>query len=653
MQITSTIFFIFAIIFLFFLPGQFLSKVLGFKLSLLEDIFFSTSLGMILFTLAALLFSWLRIESLTLPFFALIDIIAVRGLLLKRYKVDKSDTLPIFVILVFALIFSVPMITSGFLGESLRLIGVNAADGPWHLTLINELKHNFPPDHPGMAGERLLGYHFLYFFLLAKISNIFNLSEVTLLYRFFSILISLLWGMGVYVLMLAWSKSRLAGVIAVFFSMFGGSFAFVSYLEGHPGLSFNSGYGILQPTASLLNPPFAISIVFLITFLFACLAYFNSKKVAWFLPIVIIAGSVSLFKVYAGIIILGGFMFLLFLEILQKRFSSIFWLLGTAALFFATYWPFASRGDRLIWYPLWAPHSILAGMSWYGYEEKVYTYSKYKVVRGLLGVELYGLYIFIVGNLGSRIIGLLSLPLIYLRTKKLPSFFSLLVLFMTSVSITIPLFFIQTGKVFETIQFAWYFLFFASIFSSFGLAFLLNLKYNQILKLVLFFLIVAITLPSAVSDINYYTAINAGGIDRRFYEATLFLRDRSSYNDTLLQVPPASQKTDDKSMDKWFRSTTLIFPALSSKKSFLSFENLDYKNLDVKSRLDFIKLIVEIEEEKLSKERVVSLKEKVNKGLTDNRIVYLYSDHPLKRLPELAIADEIYRTPGIYIYEVN
>ncbi len=75
-------------------------------------------------------------------------------------------------------------------------------------------------------------------------------------------------------------------------------------------------------------------------------------------------------------------------------------------MFFWNFWPFTDNfcfSDSL---PLWAPHNVLRdNLPWYGYDEKIRTYSEQSVIKGIITTELFALYVFLFGNLGTRLIG--------------------------------------------------------------------------------------------------------------------------------------------------------------------------------------------------------------------------------------------------------
>src|SRR3990167_11267501 len=461
----------------FYLPGKLLFTKLKLALGSPEDLFLPFALGIILFTLISYVFSWLKLEFIILPLFLVISFYAFKSKKWFPKSIEKFHRWPLIVVVVLAVIFSLSMLTSGVHDNSIQY----RRDDLWHSALINELKANFPPDNPGFAGIPLRGYHFFYNFLLAKISNIVFISPLSLHFHFFPLFVAILWGVGVYSFMYKWSKKISIGLWAVFLTMFGGSFAFILRLRGHENLSLDSAFGIQQSATSLINPPFAISIVIIIAVLFAFYQYFTTKKKGWLIPIVLCIGLVSMFKVYAGIILLGSLLLLAPLQLLKKNFMFLIACFFIGILFATTYGILRDPSSVLIFAPFWAPHSVLIdNMPWYGYAEKMYTYTKLSVIKGIIETELYSWYVFFFGNLGTRLIGLLFLSLFLLKKYKKPSLFALTVLIMTSISILIPLFFIQSGKVFEIIQMAWYFLFFISLFAAFGLRAFFDLRFNII-----------------------------------------------------------------------------------------------------------------------------------------------------------------------------
>ncbi len=648
------ILFLLAICVCFYLPGKFLLAKLKLTLGSPEDLFLPFVVGMMLFTLISYIFSWLKLEIIILPLFLIISFLAFKNKKWIPSSINKRHLIPLFIVLVLAIIFSLSMLTAGVYGDTIKY----GRDDLWHLALINELKVNFPPDNPGFAGIPLKGYHFFYNFLLAKISNISFISSLSLHFHFFPLLMALLWGLGVYSLMQVWSKRVSVALWAVFLTQFGGSFAFILRLRGHENLSLDSAFGIQQPATALINPPFSVSIIIVIAVLFAFYQYFTTKKKGWLVIIVLCAGLISMFKVYAGIILLGSLLLLAPLQLLKKNFMFLIACFFTGILFAVTYGILRDPSSTLIFAPFWAPHSVLVdNMPWYGYAEKMYTYTRFSVIKGIIETELYSWYVFVFGNLGTRLLGLLFLLFLLFKQYRKPSLFVLTVLIMTSISILIPLFFIQSGKVFEIIQMAWYFLFFISLFAAFGLHAFFGLRFNKIIKIVLFVVIILLTLPSAYEPYkSYFNVINSHGtsFSNSYFKAMQFLKLEGNYNQTVIEIPEKNVNDTKKAVFNWYGGSSPAITAFGNKRSYLSNEYIDFAGVDIAPRIEFIRKIIALNNLPLNDSiKYVSLQKEVEQGLRSNKISFIYSPYPLSFAKNTDYLSGIYENRAGAIYRVN
>ena len=649
------ILFIIIIVVCFYLPGKFLFSKLKIVLDSPEDLFLPFVLGAMVFILISYIFSWLRLEFVILPLLLIIGFFTIKDKKWFFNNIEKIHHWPLIIVVVLSIVFSLSMLTSGVYGDTIKY----GRDDLWHLALINELKNNFPPDNPGFAGVPLRGYHFFYNFLLAKISNIFFISPLSLYFHFFPLFMAILWGLGVYSFMYKWSKKISIGLWAVFLTMFGGSFAFILRLRGHENLSLDSAFGIQQSATSLINPPFAISILVVISTLFAIHQYLESKKNTWLIPVALFVGLATMFKVYAGIILVGGFiLFSLIESIRKKNYLILVSLFTSGILFVVTYGIFRDISSTLIFAPLWAPHSVLVdNMPWYGYAEKMYTYTKLSVIKGIIETEFYSLYVFFFGNLGTRVIGLLFLPLILFRKFRKPSSLALTILIMTLISILIPMFFIQSGKVFEIIQMAWYFLFFISLFAAFGFYKLFSFSYSKVLKVALFIVVLILTLPSAYENYKgYFDSFRSQGsqLSDPYLQAMQFLKSKGNYNQTVLEIPNKNVAATKKDVLGWYRSSTPAIVAFANKRSYLNNEYIDFAGVYVASRIDFIRKIILLSNLPSSKsEEYMSLQEEVEQGLKNNKIVFIYSPYSLYILEKTKYVHKIYSNQDAYIYKIN
>lgn len=641
--------FLFSVFLSFYSPGKLISKILKLKLNLFENIFLNVSLGLVIFTVSSYILVWLKASSLLIPILILILLLNInrRNFSLNFHPRNIYPLIPIFIM---SLIFSSTMLTSGQFGESMRFVGINQSDSFWHLSLINELKNNFPPDNPGFAGVPLRGYHFFFNLLLAQISNSFSISSLSLYFHFFPLLFSFLWGLGVYVFMLRWVGSKQLSLLAVFLTFFGGSFSFILRLFGHPA-SLDDAFGITQPATSLVNPPFSISIILLIALLFSLLQYFKSKNKGWFFPLAILAGSSLMFKVYVGIIIFSGLGVLTLAEVIKKRFAFILVLLGALLILFGTYGVFKDPTSKIYFDPLWSPNRVMeANLPWYGFAEKYDTYTKQGVIKGFVEIEFIALIVFIIGSLGTRIFGLIYFLPLFLKKKIKISSFDIVLWTMTLTSILIPLFFIQSGKVFEMIQMTWYFLFLTSIVASAGLYKLAeHLRFNKII--ILFFII--LTLPSAYEKINFYLTSSGENLSKEYIESTKFLKSQGNYDSTVLELPSTStyigMNTTKEDVNSWFGGSTPKLLALSNKRGYINNEFINFLGVDYSSRLGIVVSIIKYENDP----DYIKYFSDIKDTLKNNKISYIYSPKPLLRLEKTNIIQRVFTNRTAFIYKVN
>lgn len=646
--------FIVAIFICFYLPGKFLFTKLKLTLDSPEDIFLPFGLGIILFTLISYIFSWINLEILILPTLLIIALSVIKNKKFFPVQIKKLHRWPFIIVISLSIIFSLSMLTTGIYGDTITY----RRDDLWHLSLIQELKNNFPPDHPGFAGVALKGYHFFYNFLLAKISNIFSIPISSLYFHYFPLLIACLWGLGVFSLMYKWGKKISIGLWAVFLTQFGGSFAFILRLRGHENLSLDSAFGIQQPMSSLINPPFAISIVIIIAMLLSLYQYLQSKENKWLVPVVLCVGIVSMFKVYAGIILLGGFLIFIFLQLFKRKYMLLTAGFFTGLLFLATYWIFSDPSSMLIFQPLWAPHKVLIdNMPWYRYDEKIYTFTKLSVLKGIVETELYSLYVFFFGNLGTRVVGLLLLVLFFLQKQRMPSFFAVTVLLMMAISILIPLFFIQSGKVFEIIQMAWYFLFFVSLFAAFGFYKVFSFSYSKILKTILLMIILVLTLPSAYDNFRvYFFSLDSSrmNLSSSYFKAMQFLESKGDYEQTIIEIPEKNVSATQDHLIRWYRLSTPAIVSFGNKRSYLSNEYIDFSGIDYKSRVEFVRKIIVFNNLPMDNSLgQINFQNEIKQGLKDNKIVFIYSPYPLLSFENMNFISKVYENTAATIYRVD
>jgi hypothetical protein len=642
------------LVLVFYIPGKLTLTKLRITLNAPEPLSITLVIGLLVFTLLSYILSWFHATNFLIPI-----LIFINYLFWTTPKqatlIEKKHRIPLLIVTILSCIFVLPMLTSGIFGN----LAIYHTDDIIHLGYISEFINHFPPYNPGVADFPLLGYHFFYDFVMAMTNKITGIRIEYLYFHFYPVITALLLGLGIYSLIFSWRKNRGAGLFATFFAFFGGSFGFLLRLQGHSNATLGSTFGIDQPATAILNPPYSISLVLIIIGLFFAYEYMQTKKIGWAILLGLTAGLAPMFKIYAGMLLLSTLIFVTIIDVFQKRFRILFLDVFVALLVFGTYGIFSGKGGFLLWAPLWAPHKVFTeGMPWYGYEEKIYTFSKFGMWHRILKTELYGIFLYIIGNLGTRIVGVLLLLMFWLKTRKPPSLFTVLIFLLFCISMGIPLFFLQSIKVFEIIQMAWYGMLFMSLLASYGFSRSVSIVPTKILKVILLIFLFACTLPSTYE--NFINTVYPG--ERRvkdminqkpYYSVLKFLRTDPSYDATVLELPQKNDSPTWLSVMSWYRMTLPYLPAFANKRSFFHSQNIDFPNVTSEPQTEQIIQLLHLENMTGEESTFSGTLKTVYANLRKKHIRYIVSPFVLVNLQKLKTVTEVYTAPPFSVYTVE
>lgn len=346
--------------------------------------------------------------------------------------------------------------------------GPLARDGVWHEALVAQLGKHIPPQNPGFAGEILTNYHYFYDLLVSLIGKL-GIPTNFLIYRFFPILFSILLGIGTYKLAQALFKNKRVSVLAVFFAYFGSSFGWVVNLVKGEEIGGESAFWANQPVSMNLNPPFAISLVIIVFVALLINSFLKKPKFLKALAIVVLSGLLIGFKVYAGLIVLGA-MFLLTVKkvFLDKDNKMIPVLVFSAILSLAVFLPQSKNSLGLVEIrPFWLVDTMVDAGDRVGipnFTARRFAYLADKKLLHLVILETICFLMFFIGNLGTRILGVLGFEKKQLKSDLFVFIFSMMV-----ISFIPPLIFVQKGNPWNIVQFFYYFLYFAGLLAAWGL----------------------------------------------------------------------------------------------------------------------------------------------------------------------------------------
>jgi len=190
--------------------------------------------------------------------------------LVSQIKLPIWSWLVIFLSLA---IFVVPMVKSGMIqGWGMGFWGPNGHDGVWHLSLMNQIK--VPPDNPLLSGTKLFGYHWGFDFLASAIVRLFSFNHYDVYFRLLPILIGVLIGILSLKLGKKITGSYQVGILFLLLNFFCGSFGWLFTLIKSGSIGGESLFWSMQSISTLINPPFALSIVGL---LFGLIVWFDCR----------------------------------------------------------------------------------------------------------------------------------------------------------------------------------------------------------------------------------------------------------------------------------------------------------------------------------------------------------------------------------------
>lgn len=618
--LVESVSFLLAVICCFYIPGrlflELIKKDLGYKNIL------SISIGIIIFTLADFILGYLGLR-IVLYLLLLISI----ALFLKILEPTlphfvKFDKFLITLILAGAIIQNLITFPSGILFKNKMLFwGVSGRDGVWYISLTEELKKHIPPNMPSYSGEKLKSYHYFLYLTEAEVSNITGIPSVDLNFRYFPILISLLFGSLIFSLIKKITNSNSAGYLSVFISYFSGSFGYIPRLLHYGTGSWETAFWSMQPFSMLQNPQLAISFVFLTLWLIFLLEFLKSRANRLLIPLVIISCSLPEFKVFAGILVLGSMMVISIIDIVFFKKKNLFLATLTSSIIaFLLFIPNARTGmGYFIFEPLWFIRTMIVTpdrLGWEDLELRKQTYAFHNNWPKVFLINIISVLIFITGNLGTKVLGFLTLKGILDIKDKNKLLFNISVLIILLVSLTTPMLFLQSGVVWNSIQFFYYFVFIFGLMSGIALNKIL-INRSKFVKLGILFITILLSIPTSVELIfSLYGSSPSAYISQNELSALQYLKSSTPEDSVILTYPYEQTAKNNKQapLPVSIYDSTSYVSAFASRYVYFADELMaGNTGLDIKKRQNNLKEFYNNDNPLLAK-----------KFLKDNKINYIY-----------------------------
>lgn len=482
--------------------GQLIISFLKIKFSALEKLSFGVIFSICLVT-PVIVFLGLLVGPLAYLILIPISIVGLKYLpssisIIKQliFKAKKKKWVALF--LIFSTLALISTISLSGIHWRGSLYFQEVHDSVWHLSLIKNLQQSIPPQHPSHPPIILQNYHYFYDVLLASIVYLTSVSASILYFQIFPLILSFLLVSQAYLLGRRIYREK-TGLFLVFFTVFGGSFAYLIplFLPDQPW--HESSFWVSQTFVMMVNPQIIFSLALTLSIL-SLLTQFKESVFKDLMIILMIAGSIG-FKSYSFVVLSVIYGSYLLLKIIKRRtLKPILWGVVFSLLSLPFVWLITGFETGSFFYePLWFINTMIESpdrvnhIIWKFMEDHyVYTHNWPR----LIWLKTREILIFFFGNLGSRSIFIL-LPVLLVKKKQSLKNSDILILSVVGFlfSSIFPLLFLQRGIVWNSIQFWYYALIFANILASIFLSNFLIEK-SKLINIVVILLLIIISIPT-------------------------------------------------------------------------------------------------------------------------------------------------------------
>src|SRR3989344_3632020 len=357
---------------------------------------------------------------------------------------------PLGIVLLLVFSFSWPVFDQYGLRPdgSIRLFGAHYTDSINNIALIQSLKRSVPPENPNLSGTYLTNYHYFINLILAWISKYLNLDAFFVYFRLApAILISGL-TLLTYFTIFQLTTSRFRATLGTLLGMLSSNLYYTSsYL--YPRLfSTPSVAWIDEFSTRLVNFQYLSSLVIILVLILL----FSRGVKPWLVGLA--SGFLVGFKIY------GWIAFTLACLTVRK-----FRLTGVISLLVGILVGFLALGSSLngppfVFNPFWFIKTMYDSpdrLNYPTWELARQTLPSTRSYVGIIKLYVTGLAVYLFINFGPRLVA-------FFGRSKTP--IDSLLRRLSFISLLIPLFFIQSGAAWESIQFSYYAVFLLPILTA-------------------------------------------------------------------------------------------------------------------------------------------------------------------------------------------
>lgn len=513
------------------------------------------------------------------------------------------------------------MVKSGIVYDyGMGFWGPNGHDGVWHLAVINSLvKGSW--DMPIFAGEILKNYHVGFDLLVAMLHKLTFIPVVNLYFQIVPPILAFLIGIASYKFVYVWRHSKIQAFWATFFVYFGGSLGWLVTLIRNGEIGGESLFWSQQSISTLVNPPFALSILLMFLGLTILVKGLRSKNKKWLMLTSFIFGILIQIKVYAGILALGGlFVAGVWRMFKRKGISLMRVFTGALIISILLFFPLnKGAAGSLVFKPFWFLETMMGLSDRFYWPKFAEAMVNYKLAGNFIkGVPAYtvAFLIFIVGNFWTRLVKDVWI-FKKLRDFRKLYFVDVFIFSVIAAGIILPTFYLQRGTPWNTIQFMYYSLMFSGILAGIVIGEWLENKDVTALRRMAAGVIVLLTIPTTIGTLRQYLpARPPAKLSNKELEALKFLSEQP---DGVVLTYPFDKAASDAAVDNPPRplhlyESTAYVSAFAKKPVYLEDEvNLDITGYDWRVRREEVVLFLESQDI-----------EEVRSFLKENNISYIY-----------------------------
>lgn len=580
----------------------------------MESILMGSIFGFAAFTLISYILIVLNIPILIIPIIIFVALIGFKPLLkrIKKIKIAfNKKTIIVLTVFILGIAGQLAVISpSGIIQDgNLVFWSAHGHDGAWHIALMEEIKNGWPFQNPVLAGERLVNYHFFSDIAPAIISKFTPLSNFDLYFRIFPFLSSLFLGASAFFLTKKLTKSFSASIWATIFTYFAGSFGFILTYIKNKTIGGESIFWATQPQSASGNPPQIMSDFLLLAAIYFVLVFLEQKdrhkKFVNFVICVVLLGTISSFKIYAGVVLLGAISIVGVWELIKNRKTELLILsIVSGILALILYLPNASNSTSfLIFEPWWYIRTMIvepSRLNLLDWELRRQTYIYESNWKRVIWLEGMGFIIFFFGNLGMRFLGLWE----FIKTHNIIKVIIVL-------SLLFPLLFLQKGVASNTSQFLQYFILLFGILAGIAVSKITN-KFKLLAPVIIILMIptqVGLLREFYIEDgysiaDGYSTRPAFAKVSSLELNALEFVKNNTDI-DSVIITPPYNQYFNQEGVTPhiWDWFDTSYVSALTSRRTYADdYEQVDIMGYDDELRIETKKIIFESEDVKKIKE---------------------------------------------------